>query len=134
MPILLLDVRSGNSIEVNLSASLENAIAIQIGRVQGNAVRSTFSDSLQSRLETTLWECLDWDIKPPTAAQVTYAKALAVRHRIDVPAEALAYRFQMAMFIAGLAPTSDSSKFTIGGLGDTVQNPEGPSASGDDVA
>lgn len=44
-------------------------------------------------------ELLDWDLKPPSAAQLAFASVLAKRHRIQVPDQAKLSRLAMHEFI-----------------------------------
>jgi hypothetical protein len=91
------------TLELYVSPALEQAIALQWERIHKRTVRDTYVKALEDRLESLLRDCLDWDLKPPTEAQVSYARVLAVRHGVSVPSEALSYRFHMAMFIEAWA-------------------------------
>lgn len=103
MPLLLVHPSVDLTLELYVSSTLEEAIALQWERVRKHAVRDTYVKALEFRLEDLLRDCLDWDLKPPTAAQVSYATLLAARHGVSVPSEALNYRFHMAMFIEAWA-------------------------------
>lgn len=99
MPLLLVHPSVDLTLELYVSPALEEAIALQWERVRKRTVRDTYVKALEYRLESYLKDCLDWDLKPPTEAQVSYATLLATRHSVSVPSEALSYRFHMAMFI-----------------------------------
>lgn len=99
MPLLLVHPSVDLTLELYVSPALEEAIALQWERIRQRTVRDTYVRSLEYRLEGLLKDCLDWDLKPPTDAQTSYATLLAARHRVAVPSEAMAYRFHMAMFI-----------------------------------
>lgn len=99
MPLLLVHPSVDLTLELYVSPALEEAIALQWERVRKRTVRDTYVKALEYRLEDLLRECLDWDLKPPTDAQVSYATVLAARHGVSVPSEALSYRFHMAMFL-----------------------------------
>jgi len=99
MPLLLVHPSVDLTLELYVSSALEEAIAIQWERVRKRTVRETYVKALEYRLQELLTDCLDWDLKPPTDAQVSYATLLAARHGISVPSEALSYRFHTAMFI-----------------------------------
>jgi hypothetical protein len=103
MPLLLVHPSVDLTLELYVSSALEEAIALQWERVRTRTVRDTYVKALECRLEDLLRDCLDWDLKPPTAAQVSYATLLAARHGLSVPSEALNYRFHMAMFIEAWA-------------------------------
>jgi hypothetical protein len=87
------------TLELYVSPALEEAIALQWERVRKRTVRDTYVKALEYRLQDLLRDCLDWDLKPPTEAQVAFATVLAARHGVSVPSEALSYRFHMAMFL-----------------------------------
>ena len=99
MPLLLVHPSVDLTLELYVSSALEEAIAIQWERVRQRTVRETYVKALEYRLQELLRDCLDWDLKPPTDAQVSYATLLAARHGISVPSEARIYRFHAAMFI-----------------------------------
>lgn len=99
MPLLLVHPAVDLTLELYVSPALEEAIALQWERVRNRTVRDTYVKALEYRLQDLLRECLDWDLKPPTDAQVAYATVLAARHGVSVPSEALNYRFHMAMFL-----------------------------------
>ena len=103
MPLLLVHPSVDLTLELYVSSALEEAIALQWERVRKRTVRDTYVKALEYRLEELLKDCLDWDLKPPTAAQVSYATLLAARHGLSVPSEVLSYRFHMAMFIEAWA-------------------------------
>lgn len=87
------------SLELYVSPQLEQAIAIQWERIRDKEVRGTYTKALERRLEDLLKDCLDWDLKAPTPAQISFATVVATRLGISVPSEALQSRFHMAMFL-----------------------------------
>ncbi|ODU31311.1 MAG: hypothetical protein ABS97_20245 [Lysobacteraceae bacterium SCN 69-320] len=89
MPLLLVHPAVDLTLELYVSPALEEA--------------NTYVKALEYRLQDLLRDCLDWDLKPPTDAQVAYATVLAARHGVSVPSEALNYRFHMAMFLEAWA-------------------------------
>lgn len=99
MPLLLVHPSADLTLELYVSPALEEALALQWERVRQRTVRDTYVKALEYRLEDLLTDCLDWDLKPPTEAQLSYATLLARRHGITVPTEALNYRMHMALFI-----------------------------------
>jgi len=118
MPLLLVHPSVDLTLELFVSPALEEAIALQWERVRQGTVRDTYVKALEYRLQDLLRECLDWDLKPPTEAQLSYATLLAARHGVSVPTEARNYRFQMAMFIEAWA-----RKRTTDGRGDVGHPP-----------
>lgn len=111
MPLLLVHPAVDLTLELYVSPALEEAIALQWERVRKRTVRDTYVKALEHRLQDLLRDCLDWDLKPPTDAQVAYATVLGARHGVPVPSEALSYRFHMAMFLEAWArkPTPPGS-------------------------
>jgi hypothetical protein len=103
MPLLLVHPSVDLTLELYVSPTLEEAIALQWERVRKRTVRDTYVKALEYRLEGLLHDCLDWDLKPPTEAQVAYATLLAARHSVSIPSEAMSYRFHMAMFLEAWA-------------------------------
>jgi hypothetical protein len=120
MPLLLVHPAVDLTLELYVSPALEEAIALQWERVRKRTVRDTYVKALEYRLQDLLRDCLDWDLKPPTDAQVAYATVLAARHGVSVPSEALNYRFHMAMFLETRArkpkppgPAEDQSEVSV---------------------
>ena len=103
MPLLLVHPSVDLTLELYVSSALEEAIALQWERVRQRTVRDTYVKALEYRLQELLRDCLDWDLKPPTEAQLSYATLLAARHGVSIPSEARKYRFHMAMFIEAWA-------------------------------
>lgn len=121
MPLLLVHPSVDLTLELYVSPALEEAMALQWERVRKRTVRDTYIKALEYRLETLLRDCLDWDLKPPTEAQVSYAKLLGVRHGVSVPSEALSYRFHMAMFLEAWSRKPVPSSSTAVGPGTSNQ-------------
>lgn len=113
MPLLLVHPSVDLTLELYVSQALEEAIALQWERVRQRTVRDTYIKALESRLEGLLHDCLDWDLKPPTEAQVSYATLLAARHSVSIPPEALSYRFHMAMFLEAWARKPGSASHVV---------------------
>ena len=142
MPLLLVHPSVDLTLELYVSPALEEAIALQWERIRQRAVRDTYVKALEYRLEDLLRDCLDWDLKPPTAAQLSYATLLAKRHGISIPTEAQNYRFHMAMFLeawsrkpvsSGSAniPTGDSPcPSALETSSESIASPEGQADSG----
>lgn len=56
------------------------------------------------RFRASIPESIDWDIKEPTAPQLSYAMVISRQLGIAPPAEAMAYRGHMVQFIEEYAP------------------------------
>lgn len=87
------------TLELHISPVLENAVAAQWERIQDRSVRATFVRRIERQLERLLNESMDWDLKEPTPAQLSYAGLIARSLDIEIPADALRNRFHMAIFI-----------------------------------
>lgn len=103
MSLYLVNPGVDLTLELFVSARLEEAVAIQFERIKDRKVRDTFVRKLEKRLEGLLVDCMDWDLKEPTEAQVTYAILVAKQLGIPLPSEARKYRFHMAMFLESYA-------------------------------
>ncbi|MBB1059268.1 hypothetical protein H4F98_01635 [Lysobacter spongiae] len=87
------------SLELYVSDRLEEALTIQYERIKDRNVRDTFVRKLEKQLDRLLAESIDWDIKQPTDAQLSYATLIAKQMGIPLPVEARKYRFHTAMFL-----------------------------------
>lgn len=110
MPLFLVHPGVDLTLELYVPQALEEAIALQWERVRDKTVRDTYVKSLEHRLQDVLRDCLDWDLKPPTAAQVAFATVLSARHGVPVPSEAFKYRFHMAMFLEAQARNAKNNQ------------------------
>lgn len=99
MALYLVNPSVEMSLELYVSTRLEEALTIQYERIRDRRVRDTFVKKLEQRLESLLADTMDWDLKAPTEAQLNYAKLIAKQLDIELPSEALKYRFHTAMFL-----------------------------------
>lgn len=94
---LILDEE--DSIPIPLDASVQEAWQLQFDR----AVHAGSIDGLRDRLAycfaSSLTECLDADLKPPTDAQIQYATAITRELGLSLNSETLRYRGAMSEFI-----------------------------------
>lgn len=86
-------------LELYVSHQLEEALSIQYERIKDGRVRDTFVKRLEKRLEALLSESIDWDIKAPTEAQLSYARLVSKQVGVPLPGEAERFRFHTAMFL-----------------------------------
>lgn len=110
MSLLLEHVASTLKLQISLSPALDMAVGAQWSRCTFGVVRSAFVRDLQAHIESALWKCIDWDIKPPTDAQIAYATVLAARHQVEIPPDALLFRLQMALFLESLVKKPGSGE------------------------
>lgn len=99
MALYLVNPSVEMSLELYVSTRLEEALTIQYERIRDRRVRDTFVKKLEQRLESLLADTMDWDLKAPTEAQLNYAKLIAKQLDMELPSEALKYRFHTAMFL-----------------------------------
>ena len=86
-------------LELYVSHQLEEALSIQYERIKDGRVRDTFVKRLEKRLEALLSDSIDWDIKAPTEAQLSYAILVSKQVGVPLPSEARRFRFHTAMFL-----------------------------------
>lgn len=92
------------SIELFLSDQLERAVALQWERLSDRDARDTFTRRIAKQLETLLPEAIDWDIKEPTPAQISYAMAISKELNVAIPPDALRFRGEMHTFLEAHVP------------------------------
>lgn len=87
------------TLELYVAPAMEEAVCIQWERIKDRAIRQTFVRKLEKQLEQLVAECMDWDLKEPTPAQMSYATIISRKLDISIPLEAMKYRLHMALFI-----------------------------------
>ena len=92
------------SIEVFLSDQVERAVALQWERLKDRDVRDAFTKRVARQLEALLPEAIDWDIKEPTQAQLSYAMAISKELSVPIPPDALRFRGVMHEFLEANVP------------------------------
>ena len=104
MALYLVNPAVEMTLELYVSARLEEALTIQYERIKDRQVRDTFVRRLEGQVETLLKDTIDWDLKEPTQAQLNYATLVAKQLGVSLPSEARKYRFHAAMFLETYAP------------------------------
>lgn len=99
MSLLLMDTQSDLLIEIKVTQPVLDTLSLQWVRLTEDRGRTTFSARFGAQLAIALCESLDWDLKPPTPAQVAYATGIAKGLGIALPGEVLRYRGQMNEFL-----------------------------------
>lgn len=92
------------SIELFLSDQLERAVALQWERIKDRDAREAFTRRIAKQLESLLPETIDWDIKEPTPAQISYAMAISKELSVRIPPDAMRFRGEMHVFIEAHLP------------------------------
>ena len=80
------------SIELQISEPVEQALAIQWERLHDRAARDAFCRRMTSQLDGVIPESIDWDIKEPSPAQLSFAMALSKELDVPIPPDALRFR------------------------------------------
>lgn len=88
---------------IPLDPSLEEAWRIQYERSLDTGRGESFQRRLAATFAQALTECLDADLKPPTAPQLQYATSIARQLGVALPPEALRFRGSMVEFIGRFA-------------------------------
>lgn len=99
MGIAFLDEENNVAFRLSLNAELMNTLTIQWQRLTDNEAHEHFQKRLQRHIESLLIQCLDWDLRPPTQAQMSYALSIAKKLQIDLPALALQRAGAMSEFL-----------------------------------
>lgn len=99
MTLYLVDPSLELSIELNVSEPVERALALQWERLKDQTKRDAFCRRIALQLSSLIPDSIDWDIKEPTPAQLSYAVVLAKELDVAVPPEAIRYRGHMHAFL-----------------------------------
>jgi hypothetical protein len=99
MTLLLSDPGHDLCLPLTIDGTIEAALRSQWDRLDGAAERDRWAVQVARRIAPFLADCLDWDLKPPTRAQVSFAISIARQLDIDVPAAALRKRGAMHDFL-----------------------------------
>lgn len=95
---LVLD--DDSDIPLPLDEPTRAAWMVQCGRAEVDGATDRLRKRLAQCFATSLVECLDADLRPPSAAQLKYATDIARILGISLPAEAIRFRGEMSEFIA----------------------------------
>lgn len=87
------------SIELPIPGDVERVFILQWQRLSDEESRERFARRLSRNLSNLLPDLVDWDIRPPTTKQVTYAMVLSRELDVPIPPDALRYRGFMHEFI-----------------------------------
>lgn len=102
---LHITVAGEDSVTFTLDESISQAWLQQQLRRDSPASRIDLIDRLAACLTTSMLQCLDADLTPPTAAQIIYATDIARELGVSLPYEALRHRSAMSEFIARYVET-----------------------------
>lgn len=89
------------TLELPFSPIGKDQVVSQIKRIQEEEVGSrSFEFRLAEELSKLIPQLTDWDIKPPTGAQLAYANSLCAQLGIKLPAATRQSRALMHTFLA----------------------------------
>jgi len=102
MPFQLhvIDVDTGWSSEVVLVDADQELLGRQMARCVEQAGLDWFAEWLSRTLVAALPDAVDYDLKPPSEAQVNYATAIARALRVSLTPDVLRYRGAMHDFLS----------------------------------
>lgn len=87
-------------IDLDLPRAAGEALEKQWERIKdSDEGQDRFKERLLGKIPAALAECFDWDLRPPTDAQVNFATGLARQLGLALPAEVLTRRDAMARFL-----------------------------------
>lgn len=99
MALLLIDPDYDLLLDLGATPGFLEALQEQWQRLGYDPERQEFAARISRRLLPVLSDCLDWDLKPPTSAQVSYAVSIARKLNIEIPAKVLQRRSDMGVFL-----------------------------------
>ncbi|WAH62347.1 hypothetical protein [Xanthomonas hortorum] len=99
MALLLIDPDCDLLIALDATSGLLDSLKEQWSRLQHDPERESFGTRLSGRILPILADCLDWDLKPPTNAQISFAVSIAKKLQLEIPAGVLQRRSDMAEFL-----------------------------------
>lgn len=99
MALLLINPESDMLLILDAPSGVLAALEEQWRRLAQGAERDAFAARLSRRVAPTIADCLDWDLRPPTDAQVNYAVSVARRLQLEIPSLVLQRRSAMGDFL-----------------------------------
>lgn len=88
------------TIEIPLPEDRSLQIASQLSRIQERGDRLGFQIRLAEEVARIIPDLTDWDLKPPTRAQLAFANSLCNQLGCEIPAPALHSRPSMQRFLS----------------------------------
>jgi len=99
MALLLIDPDFDLLIALDATPGMLESLREQWSRLQHDPERESFGARLGARFLPVLADCLDWDLKPPTSAQISFAVSIAKKLQLEIPSGVLQRRSDMADFL-----------------------------------
>lgn len=98
--LCVVDTETGHSVEVSFSDSDQELLTRQKTRCVTDGGLEFFARWLSLALATSLPSVVDYELRPPTEAQVNFATAIARALALALPPEVLRYRGAMHDFLS----------------------------------
>lgn len=99
MQLMLRDEGLDEHLVIPLRSEMLEAISIQWSRCSTREDQSEWANRLRLALEPAIANAVDWDLRPPSKAQLEYALAIAKSLKVSLPAEALLHQGSMRDFL-----------------------------------
>lgn len=84
---------------VDVPVEYSTLIQDQLNRIQEDEERTAFTEAFLKQLARVISQFFDYDYQPPTEKQVIYATSLGIKHKVEVPRDALIYKSAMCDFL-----------------------------------
>lgn len=98
--LCLVDMQTGHAVEVGFSDSDRELLARQKTRCETDGGLEFFAQWLSLALGSSLPTVVDYDLRPPSEAQVHFATAIARALALSLPPDVLRYRGPMHEFLS----------------------------------
>lgn len=98
--LCLVDTQTGHAVEVGFSDSDRELLTRQKMRFGTDGGLDIFAQWLSLALGSSLPTVVDYDLRPPSEAQVNFATAIARALALSLPPDVLRYRGPMHEFIS----------------------------------
>jgi hypothetical protein len=100
MPLMILDMDLDLLVETPVDEVSSQLLEAQWARLkESTEARDAFGRRVGSALSAALTDCVDWDLRPPSTAQVAFATAISRTLGVVLPVEALRHRGPMGEFL-----------------------------------
>lgn len=99
MPIFMVEPDLDVTLEIPVTSDCMAVLEEQFARIKAQGDRYGFAKRLAEEIASLLPEAVDWHLKPPTKAQIAFARSICARLKMDFPSGALASRGAMYLFL-----------------------------------
>lgn len=99
MRIQILDAQHVVRLETVLDASATDLVERQLALCTDDEQKMVFLERLQRAVGAAVVDSVQYDLKPPTRAQIEYATVIAAALSVALPPEVLRFRGHMHVFL-----------------------------------